>query len=33
MYRPDLDLLALPFCVPIETDKDGCDFLLDEKED
>lgn len=27
IYKPDLDLLALPFGVPIETDKDGGYFL------
>lgn len=26
-YKPDLDLLALPFGVSIETDKDGGYFL------
>lgn len=27
IYKPDLDLFALPFGVPIEADKDGSYFL------
>lgn len=27
IYKPDLDLLALPFGMPIEADKDGGYFL------